>query len=76
MKYLNFRNKVLLDHPVQRGAPRAGVLPLSGGLLELRPLPALHGDVQVRNGILLYPMHEGSLALSAQREFLMLPKGL
>ena len=36
---------------VQRGALRAGVLPLSGGLLELCPLPAIHGHVQVRNDV-------------------------
>ena len=34
---------------LQRGALRAGVLPLTGGLLELRPLPPIHGHVQVRN---------------------------
>ena len=33
----------------QCGALRAGLLPLPRGLLQLRPLPAFHGNVQVRN---------------------------
>ena len=33
---------------IQRGALRAGLLPLSGGLFKLRPLPAVYGHVQVR----------------------------
>ena len=33
---------------IQRGALRAGILPLSGGLFKLRPLPAVYGHVQVR----------------------------
>ena len=36
---------------VQRGAVRAGLHPLSGGLLELRPLSAVHGYVQVRSEV-------------------------